>query len=96
MLEICQQAIETLKHNLVSAPILAHTEFKQPFILDTNVSGISIGPVLPYKQDDHERGTTYASRRLTKGERICCVTGKELLTVVFFHEILQESRRTNG
>ena len=70
----CQQAFETLKHKLVSAPILAHPDFMQPFILDTDVSGTSIGAVLSQMQDGHERVIAYASRRLTKSERRHCVT----------------------
>lgn len=62
----CQQAFETLKYKLVSAPILAHPDFKQSFILDTDASGTSIGAVLSQIQDGHERVISYASRRLTK------------------------------
>ena len=80
----CQQAFETLKYKLVSAPILAHPDFKQSFILDTDASGTSIGAVLSQIQDGHERVISYASRRLTKSERRYCVTRKELLAVVFF------------
>ena len=42
--------------------------------------------MLSQKQDGHERRISYASRRLTKGERRYCVVRKESLAVVFFRK----------
>ncbi|CAC5371563.1 unnamed protein product [Mytilus coruscus] len=41
----CQQALDTLKECLISAPILGYPNISKPFILDTDVSGYGIGTV---------------------------------------------------
>lgn len=64
-----------LKKSLVSAPVLAYPDFSRLFILDTDASVTGNGAVL--SQIDHD-GTewviAYASRLLSKPERIYCVT----------------------
>ena len=80
----CQQAFDKLKNKLITAPVLAHPDFTQSFILDTDASAQSIGAVLSQIQNGHERVIAFASRSLTKAERRYCVTRKELLAVVFF------------
>ena len=69
---------------LTTAPILAHPDFSQPLILDTDASDIAIGSVLSQKIDNKERVLAYASRTLSKAERKYCVTRKELLALVYF------------
>ena len=69
---------------LTTAPILAHPDFSQPFILDTDASDLAIGSVLSQKIDNKERVLAYASRTLSKAERKYCVTRKELLALVYF------------
>jgi hypothetical protein len=44
--EECQAAFDELKNRLSSAPILAHLWYDRPFILYTDASNISFGPVL--------------------------------------------------
>ena len=80
----CSEAFEKLKHMLITAPILAHPDFTQPFILDTDASNQAIGAVLSQKIGGTERVIAYASRTLTKSERKYCVTQKELLALVYF------------
>ena len=83
--EECNQAFNTLKMCLTSAPILALPEWSKPFILDTDASDVGIGAVLSQiHQDGSEHVICYASRILTKPERNYCVTRKELLAVVTF------------
>ena len=45
------------------APVLAFTDFKRPFLLDTDASIEGLGAVLSQKQDDdHYHPIAYASR----------------------------------
>ena len=80
----CNQAFETLKNKMVTAPILAHPDFKEHFILDTDASDVAIGAVLSQTVNGQERVIAFASRALTKAERRYCVTRKELLALVHF------------
>ena len=78
------EAFEKLEQMLTTTPILAHPDFSQPFILDTDASDLAIGSVLSQKIDNKERVLAYASRTLSKAERKYCVTRKELLALVYF------------
>jgi dUTPase len=78
----CQIAWETLKHCLVTAPILSYPCSEGNFILDTDASYDGLGAVLSQEQEGTERVIGYFSRTLTKAERNYCVTRKELLAVV--------------
>lgn len=80
----CQKSFETLRNRLISAPILAHPDFTEPFILDTDASDMAVGAVLSQIQDGEEKVICYASRCLSKAERKYCVTRKELLAIVHF------------
>ena len=82
--EECQSSFDKLKAHLVSAPILAFPDFSQTFIVDTDASDMAIGAVLSQNQGNSERVIAYASRTLSKSERMYCVTKKELLAVVYF------------
>ena len=79
------QAFNTLKQKLTSAPVLALPNWSKSFLLDTDPSETGIGAVLSQVQDDgSECVIAYASRLLSKQERNYCVTRKELLAVVTF------------
>ena len=81
----CEQAFNTLKTYLTSAPVLALPDWSRPFVLDTDASDVGIGAVLSQiHQDGTEHVICYASRTLSKPERNYCVTRKELLAVVTF------------
>ena len=69
---------------MVEAPVLAHPDFTQPFVLDTDASDMAIGAVLSQKINGQEHVIAYASRTLTKSEKRYCVTRKELLALVHF------------
>ena len=80
----CSKAFETLKKKLTEAPILAHPDFNEKFILDTDASDMAIAAILSQKLNGQEHVIAYASRTLSRSERRYCVTRKELLAVVHF------------
>ena len=77
-----QKAFETLKHALVTAPLLYHPVSDAEFILDTDASAYAIGGVLSQKVDGVERVISYSSQTLSKSQRNYCTTHRELLAVV--------------
>ena len=80
----CQNAFSTLRHRLVSAPILVFPDFTKTFILDTDANGYGLGAMLSQVRDEEKEAVVaYASRVLTKSERRYCVTRRELLAVMF-------------
>ena len=81
-----QQAFETLKTKLTSAPILGYPSAQGDFILDTDASQCAIGAVLSQVQDGKEVVIAYGSRRLSRSERNYHVTRQELLAIVWFTE----------
>ncbi len=82
--EKCNLAFGILKQKLVEAPVLAHPDFTEPFIIDTDASDLAIGAVLSQNIGGQEHVIAYASRTLTKAEKTVCVTRKELLALVHF------------
>ena len=80
----CQTSFDNLRKELSTTPILAHPNFKERFILDTDASQYAIGAVLSQVKDGIERPIAFASRSLSKSERKYCVTRKELLAAVHF------------
>jgi hypothetical protein len=75
----CQNAFDRLRKELATAPVLAHPDFDQEFILDTDASNEAVGGVLSQIQNGVERPVAFASKSLSKSERKYCVTRKELL-----------------
>ena len=82
--EECLEAFQNLKSKLINAPILAHPDFSQSFILDVDACDQSIGGVISQVINGEERPVAFASRTLTKTERSYCVTRKEMLSLVNF------------
>lgn len=79
-----QQAFEQLKEYLITAPILQHPKFDQPFYLHTDASGSGLGAVLAQKdKDNREYAIAYASRSLTKAEVNYNTTELECLAIVW-------------
>jgi hypothetical protein len=87
-----ENAFQTLKEALCTAPILAYPQPGQRFIVDTDANNVGIGGVLSQVQDRQERVIAYYSKTLNKAERNYCVTCRELLAIVktleHFHKYL--------
>ena len=80
----CQESFDRLKMLLTSTPVLAFPNFQQPFILETDASGIGLGAVLSQQQEDGSiRPSAYASRGLQKHERNYSISELEALAVVW-------------
>ena len=81
----CQQAFDTLRRLLVSAPVLEFPDCTREFILHTDASEQGIGAVLSQAHlDGQEHVVAFASRVLSKAECKYSVTLKELLAVIVF------------
>ena len=62
-------AFQELKMKCLTAPVLAFTDFKKPFLLETDTSIEGLGAVLSQKQDDDRyHPVAYTSRGLKGGE----------------------------
>ena len=59
-----QEAFESMKDRLCTAPVLAYPNFDLPFILTTDASKLAVGAVLSQVQDRVERPIAYASRQM--------------------------------
>lgn len=89
----CQNAFETLKQRLITAPVLAYPCFDREFILETDASTMGLGAVLSQVQDDGRiHPVAYASRALSQPETNYGITELETLAVVwaitYFHTYL--------
>ncbi len=95
----CNQAFQTLKNALTSAPIVAHPDFKLPWLLYTDASNDCIGSVLAQVHDDgKEHVVAYFSAKLSKVERKWATFDKEFYAIVAsvrkFRHYLRDSKFT--
>lgn len=77
------EAFNTLKSALVSAPILKCPNFDEPFYIHTDASSFAIGAVLTQKLNGVDHPIAYCSRTLNKPEINYSATERELLAVLF-------------
>ena len=82
-------AFELLKNCLINAPVLAYPDFTQPFILQTDASGVGISGILCQRIDGKEKVILYLSRTLTSGERKWHARELEALTIMWSCETLR-------
>lgn len=80
--EEANQAFETLKERLITAPVLTCPNFNLPFEVHTDVSSYGIGAMLTQTVDGKENPVAYMSRSLTQPEKNYSVTERETLAVI--------------
>ena len=82
--EACEVSFTKLKDLLTTAPVLAFPDFRKPFILETDASGVGLGAVLAQKQEDGSvRPVAYASHSLLRHEGNYWIMELEGLGVVW-------------
>jgi hypothetical protein len=64
-----EKAFNKLKELLSSTPIIGYPDYKLPFELHADASGIGLGAVLYQNQGGLNRPLAFASRGLTKSEK---------------------------
>ena len=74
-------AFKTLRNMLTQDTMLAHPDWSQPFILDTDACGHGLGGILSQVQDGKERVIMFASRSLNKHEGAYTAWEQETLAV---------------
>ena len=77
-----QQAFETLKEKLITAPVLLLPDPTKPFTVTTDASDFAIGAVLTQDHGRGEQPVAYESRKLSPAELNYPVHEKELLAIV--------------
>ena len=82
-----QKAFDTMKHALVSAPVLAYPTQDGQYILDTDASNFACGAVLSQIQNDEkgrpvERVIAYYSKIFSGAEQRYCARRREMLAII--------------
>ena len=78
----CAEAFDKLKRALVSAPILAYPNFREPFLLFVDASSTGIGFTLAKIQNGKEVVIAYNGRGLNQAEQNYSTTEREALALV--------------
>ncbi len=65
----CEEAFQSLKDKLCSAPVLAFADVTQPFVMHVDASRDGLGAVLCQESQAKLRPVAYASRGLTPSEK---------------------------
>lgn len=82
--DACEEAFETLKARLTTAPVLAYPTKDDTFIVDTDASLFAIGAALSQVQNGEERPIAFASKTLSTSQSNYCTTMRELLAAIYF------------
>ncbi|XP_011686344.1 PREDICTED: uncharacterized protein LOC105449050 [Wasmannia auropunctata] len=77
------EAFETLKDSLCSAPILQYPDFEKPFNLTTDASGYAVGGILSQGIIGKDLPISYTSRILNKAEQNYSTIEKECLAIIY-------------
>ena len=81
--EKAEEAFNTLKNTLVTAPVLAVPDFNKPFTVHCDASSYGIGGMICQNTDGHDHPIAFVSRSLSKAERNYSATEREALAVLF-------------
>jgi transposase InsO family protein len=77
-----QQAFETVKDKLTSAPVLAHPDPEKQYILHTDASGFAVSGVLSQDTPEGRRPIAFYSKKMNGAETRYPVHEQELLAIV--------------
>jgi hypothetical protein len=78
-----QEAFDTLKAAMVSAPVLVYSDHERPYLLETDASDVAYGAVLSQKQDDDKwHPVAFLSKSMSPAERNYAVHDRELLAII--------------
>ena len=83
-IENCQEALDTLKSKLVTAPILRGPNWVLPFHIHTDASNKAIGAALGQVDEKLPYAIYFISKNLSKAELNYTISKKELLVVLHF------------
>ena len=64
-----QEAFDSLKEAMTTAPVLGYADYTKPFILETDASHDGLSPILSQEQDGKSRVLAFASRHLRPSEK---------------------------
>src|SRR5690348_6706699 len=77
-----QEAFETLKRALVTAPVLRAPDPKLPYTVTTDASDFAIGAVLSQDDGAGDRPVAFTSQTLNEARRNYSVYDKEMLAIL--------------
>ena len=78
-----EEAFNTLKDRLTTAPVLVAPDFTKPFTIQTDASTTGLAAVLFQEIDGKEHPIAYASKTMNSSQRQYTVTEQECLAVLF-------------
>jgi hypothetical protein len=78
-----QNAFQTPKELLVTAPILEYPDFTRPFIITTDASGEAAGCILSQGEICKDLPIAYASRTFNKAERNYSTSDREMAAIMW-------------
>jgi hypothetical protein len=79
----CEEAFNTLKHQLSIAPILRGLDWTLPFHISSNTSDTAIGSFLGQEENHLPYAIYFISKNMTPAELNYTVTEKEFLAVIY-------------
>jgi hypothetical protein len=77
-----QQAFDTLKHALVTAPVMCTPRPDLPFTVTTDASDLAVGAVLSQDDGKGERPVAYTSSTLSAAQRKYATYDKEMFAIL--------------
>ena len=78
-----ERSYHTLKHAIVSKPVLMLPNVNEEFILRTDASDVGLGATLLQHRDGQIFPVAYASRKSLDREKRYCVMDRECLGIVW-------------